>query len=756
MKKIFTLGIIAATGCLGLMAEPVTPAQALARLNSDSQARRVVGRHYSNKMRQVAELPELYVFSSGNGFMILPADDVARPLLAYSDSGEFDLDGNPALKWWLSTYSDQIAEAAEAGVEDTGSEPEDRQPISPLIQTRWNQSAPYNDMTPEIDGVHAVTGCVATAMAQAMKYHNYPPKGTGTHSYVLAADGQTVSFDFGATTFDWDNMLDTYGADATAEQKEAVATLMKACGVSVDMNYTTDESGARSSIIGSSLIDYFGYDKGLWQPQRAYYGLDEWQDMIYADLEQGLPVLYCGTGSAGGHQFICDGYSTGGFFHFNWGWGGMSDGYFQLTALDPPSLGIGGGAGGFNSNQAVVLGMRPPVEGSKAVELVYCTGNFEAVSQTAELGNPVVFTGGCMNSGCFALPVGTEFGLEVTPVAGGETQYLLFTKLTSEMPPSYGYGQIEAVFPQDMAEGSYIVKPAYKPVDGEWQAVRAELGANGELTATVSGSTVTFTANDAPEIQATNLQATSAFYWGSPFTLTFDVTNEGTQEYYGTLIPCLFSADGENTLIAEANTYPVDIQAGESSTISYTGKFSSVSSSTPEAGNYMLVIMSSATGQAVGEPIEITLNAAPTQTVIGVSDFEYVSQTADTATFRMTISCSEGYFAGNLTVAVFSNASDYSVASGSTSSVYIAAGESAQVEATVDISGLTYGDYKAGVFNRSKQATSLIEFTIADEITSISAPEENQGNAITFDLHGRQVKSPSHGIFIRGGKKVLL
>lgn len=749
-KHTATLGLIIALGTFSAFAEPITPEAALSRLNGDSQARRVVGRHKTGakQMKHIASLPELYVFSSGDGYVILPADDVAQPLLAYADSGEFAVDGNPALQWWLSTYAEQIEAASKSGAKQSQIYRASRQEIKPLTQTHWNQSAPYNDMCPEIGGKRSVTGCVATAMAQVMKYHNYPAQGSGTHSYDWTTGGKTLSFDYGSTTFDWANMLDEYTDEATDEQKAAVATLMSACGISVDMNYTAVESGASSLAIGPSLIEYFGYDQGIWQPQRQYYGLEEWEEMIYSNLAEGMPVLYSGVGSAGGHQFVCDGYSADGFFHFNWGWGGLSDGYFQLTALDPSSLGIGGGAGGFNSNQAVVLGVQPPVEGSKPVMLVYCGGSFASAQQEVQLGEPAYFTGGLYNYSCTALPTGTQFGIAVEPANGGETQYLHMTTLTKAMEPEYGYSKIAAVFPETMENGTYTIRPAFKPTDGEWQTVLAPLGAVGELSADVNNGVVTFAAKDAPSIAISNLQMNSDIYWGSQFALSFTISNTGEEEYYGTLVPVLLSSDGSE-LIAEANTYPVDIQPGDSSNESYSGTFSA--SNEPEAGSYLLALMSTETGQAVGQPIEVTLNDEPAQTEIVVNNLTVESQDAKKITFTMDVNCEEGYYAGELTVAVFPNTGGSSVATGKTQTIYIGGGESTQATATVNIGQLAYGDYIAAAYKGSAEVSQIVEFTITDTNTSIDEVAAGDANKTIYDLQGRKVTAPQRGgIYIVG------
>ena len=76
----------------------------------------------------------------------------------------------------------------------------------------------------------------------------------------------------------------------------------------------------------------------------AAYTYDNWIDLIYNELYQGRPVVYGGEGTDVGHEFVCDGYmyEGGDLFHINWGWGGMSDGYFVLSVLNPDEQGIGG------------------------------------------------------------------------------------------------------------------------------------------------------------------------------------------------------------------------------------------------------------------------------------------------------------------------------------------------------------------------------------------------------------------------------
>lgn len=193
-------------------------------------------------------------------------------------------------------------------------------------------------------------------MAQVIKYHNYPERGTGSVSYRTAS-GYNVAFDFASTPLPMSLMADVYDVTSSAESRDAVATLMLACGASVTMEYQSSASGASSASVPDALMSYFGYDSNsVAYRQRAWYGLKEWEDLIYNDLATVGPVYYGGNNMSSGHAFVCDGYSSDGYFHFNWGWSGMADGYFRLTALDPATQGIGGSAAGYNWYQCVVTG----------------------------------------------------------------------------------------------------------------------------------------------------------------------------------------------------------------------------------------------------------------------------------------------------------------------------------------------------------------------------------------------------------------
>ena len=324
------------------------------------------------EISSAAGFSNVYVFTTDNSFVLLSADDCVQPILGYSLTSRFEIENMPANKRaWIQGYSDIIQYAIEH--QTRASAEVARQwhdlaegnldmgraitVVAPLIQTQWDQGWPYNNLCP--DGT--VTGCVATAMAQMMKYWNYPPTGIGMHSYEW--NGQTVSADFGSTTYDWDNMLNSYSDNSTEAQQNAVATLMFHCGVSVDMNYGpgwAGGSGAFAESIAGALINYFNYSPETQLIYRANYSSNDWTNMIKAELDQSRPIVYCGSGSGGGHAFVCDGYNNSNYFHFNWGWSGYCDEYYSLDDLSPGPGGIGSGSiGEFNDSQNAVFYAQP-------------------------------------------------------------------------------------------------------------------------------------------------------------------------------------------------------------------------------------------------------------------------------------------------------------------------------------------------------------------------------------------------------------
>ena len=408
------------------MAEDVTPAEALKQATQFVQNRIASGQHSRRaagtpaQLTQTGKVSGLYVFNVDNngGFVVVSNDDRTEPVLGYSDSGAFDPDNMPEnMRAWLQGYADEIAwlkkhpDAAVSTSRRTG-ESNIKTPIEPLVETKWNQGEPYNkecpyyyedeygdysySLTQETNEYeHCVTGCVATAMAQVMKYYEWPAQAT-TNIPSYKWQGYTMS-SLSPVAFDWGNMIDDYSNGYSTDQATAVATLMKYCGYSVQMDYG-ESSGAVTNKVADALTTYFNYESTTVSKNRNYYTYANWIELLYHELYEGRVVLYHGASTGGGHAFVCDGYQGEDYFHINWGWGGTSDSYFKLSAMNPYDQGIGGSSSkdGFSYLQGAIVGIQKPDEGGTVLDLQQTPNlSFKSVSlspSTISLGESVDVT----------------------------------------------------------------------------------------------------------------------------------------------------------------------------------------------------------------------------------------------------------------------------------------------------------------------------------------------------------------------------
>ena len=425
---------------------------------------------------KLASLTTCYIFTTDRATLILGADELSKPVLGYIDRPVTDQTQMPdQLKWWLEEYGREIEHAQNArttskvmAVASTAParEAAARTDIAPMLATTWDQVSPYNMLTP--DPNTTVTGCVATAMAQVMKYYNYPPTGTGTVS--VSYGGGTLTMNLDQTTFSWDKMLNSYADNAgTYEEHYAVANLMKACGYAAKMKYGST-SGATVRDMANAMVNNFKYDIGLDIVYRDYCTDEEWDAIVYDNLQKGHPILYSGvTESGGGHEFVCDGYRTDGYYHFNWGWSGVYDGYFTLSALNPEGQGTGGYEGGYNKRQNIVANINTPQEGSTQPDAWMCTDNsteFTFDGRSVDMVNDYAsFANGSFAPGTFDLGVILESPMgETTPVAFYYNQ---------SIPVYYGTGEYGGTIPTSVADGAYTLMPAYN-ISGrsDWKAMK--------------------------------------------------------------------------------------------------------------------------------------------------------------------------------------------------------------------------------------------------------------------------------------------
>ncbi|MBQ0113261.1 MAG: C10 family peptidase [Bacteroidales bacterium] len=338
-----------------------------------------------NNVTSLVDIEEMYVFAGNNGgYVIVSADDCALPILGYSPTSRMQAPLPDNMLNWLRAYAWEIKQMREHGVEASNmvssqwaelenasvSPRKSSIVVSPLITTTWSQGTYYNNMCPvDNSSQHAAVGCVATATAQVMKYWNHPVQGRGSRSYNHPTYGQQ-SADFGNTTYDWTNMPVSLNANSSTAQVQAVSTLMYHVGVSIVTNYATSSNGSSAEVVArnginypcveNALRQYFDYSPEIFGARLSGMGDDNWRNLLKNELDNARPVIYTGYDFSGGHCFVCDGYDSQNRFHFNWGWGGMSDGYFAIGSLNPSVGGIGTNASSsFNLDNMAVMGIRP-------------------------------------------------------------------------------------------------------------------------------------------------------------------------------------------------------------------------------------------------------------------------------------------------------------------------------------------------------------------------------------------------------------
>jgi len=498
--------------------------------------------------------PEIffYVFTiSGSGFVIVSGDDNVTPILGYSDQAIFDPANIPQnVAKWLEGYKGGIREIIlhkiQAGKDiadqwqalQKGGTPNSASKalagVNPLIQTRWNQGTYYNAVCPG----GSVTGCVATATAQIMKFWNYPATGSGFHSYNHNDYG-TLSANFGSTTYQWNSMPNSLNSSNTA-----VATLMYQVGVSVEMNYSPQASGAYVISAQSqgthcaeyALKTYFGYKNTLQGVQRSNYTEAQWMSLVKAELNASRPVLYAGYGSGGGHCFVADGYDDNNFIHFNWGWGGAYDGYFQVNALNPGGTGIGGGSGGYNSGHQAVIGIEPP-----SATPAYNMKLYDFVSPSA--ATIIYGTSFSVNTNIANYGNATFSGDFTAAIFDNSYNFVDYIETLTGYTLQGGYHYINnLVFSTaalySLVPGKYYVGIFYRPAGGNW----LQLANNGIYSNLVSMTVIN--PNNIELYRAMNPTPGTTLTQGDVASVNLNVINTGAATFYGKYRVGLFNLDG--------------------------------------------------------------------------------------------------------------------------------------------------------------------------------------------------------------------
>ncbi len=337
-----------------------------------------------NMTRATLPVDAYYILADtvSNSSVIISGDERMRAVIGYLPDAVFDYNtAPPALLEMLRSYAAQYEFVQSGGASYSYFEAPvaEIESVEQLLATEWAQYEPYNNSCPVINGTSTLSGCLAMAMAQVMRYYEYPKKGNGIFEYKTATHNVTVYCNFtDSKYFQWRNMLDKYTGRYSDAQASAVANLAFACGASIGMDYTYNNSVSYYCDMPYALVNNFGYARSARFCQRDYYNQEEWMNMLVRELQSGRPVIYSGQDkTSGGHAFVLDGVSRDGLFHVNWGWGGQYNGYFGLDAMKP-------GADFYNFEQTALVGVNPDLVDSPAY--VFYADSFESEDKEAGLG----------------------------------------------------------------------------------------------------------------------------------------------------------------------------------------------------------------------------------------------------------------------------------------------------------------------------------------------------------------------------------
>ena len=304
---------------------------------------------------------QYYLFSAGDGgFVIVSGEDKLSPVVGYSDTG-FAGEMPPALADWLAVYCSYVNDVRAGVVEPAQTTAATGKIIEPMLQTSWNQSAPYNNYCPTVSGQRTPTGCTATATAQVMKFHEWPEKPTKDVTWHNNITDKDEVVEIKEHTYEWSKMLNHYRNGYTTEQAHAVAQLMVDVGKAINSSYAPGGTGSSDIYAARALVKVFDYSPDIRVYKRNECTYDEFISIIRENLEARQPLVHTGHGQsyAAGHAFVCDGIDENNLVHIDWGWDGAYNGFFDIGSMSPGGTGIGGGQDRYNVGQSIVANIRP-------------------------------------------------------------------------------------------------------------------------------------------------------------------------------------------------------------------------------------------------------------------------------------------------------------------------------------------------------------------------------------------------------------
>ena len=716
----------------------------------------------------------VYVFNRGtsDGYVVVSAEDRTVPVLGYADRGTFDPTHIPEnMKGWLQEYANQIRQIIRSNIKASTTAAADTARYTTAVEAllgdiSWDQGEPYNNLAPKENGITCDAGCVATAMAQIMRYHQWPAKGIGSHSY--AWNDTILSSDFSSHSYDWANMTPIYGWNSTEKEKNAVATLMYDCGVSLNMKYGTSGSGAFAFLITDALPRYFGYNSTIERRHRFFYSSQEWDGIIKAELDAKRPVLYEGQSAIiGGHAFVCDGYDRQGYFHFNWGWGGSANGYFLTSVLWPGEHNLGNAGFNFSIQQNILIGIETPKENPNPQESTYHIRTympFQLIPSTSEFSRnspiPLSIPEGMFYNEGSKIFIG-DFGFGIYNEKGQRIRTVTAIKKDT-LGTHDGINEATSfdLSLADMANGSYEMWPMCKPIGGDWDRLNYYQSAPPVVCFNVTDSLISATFGKSPWKLMVSSMNTSSLYINRKASLTVTLKNLG-EEYSGDIN--IYLLDKKTLSVVKYITCMyVDMQQGESRNLIFCTSYDA------EPGDYFLALTDDFTNPI--SMLSVTLNPEPEASNLAATDDPIVRQTASNIEVTMKLTNKGGFYSDDLYFIgyklPFHHIGDYMTIE-KMDKILLDTNDTATLKTNVNISSLASGEYCFLLIDipswnivKNKNSNYLeIPFTIqsATGIEKIGPDNLNGDTAPYYNLQGVKVNKPlQKGIYIHNGKKVYI
>ena len=697
----------------------------------------------------------IFVFNAtdGKGFVIVSGDERTEEILGYAEEGQFDerrLSGT--MRTWLKDYISQIDGLRKGQLKTSPMKVTIHKVVNKLVTSSWDQGKAsesgdaYNQQCPTISKIHCMTGCVATAMAQVMRYHQWP------EGYTTDIPGYNSNDDLGnlpklsKVKFDWKNMVDRYDEGQTNNQCHAVAQLMKYCGYSLKMDYGTDASSAYTNDVAMALRTYFGYDINSRYVKRTDYSVEGWDNLIYKEISNGRPVVYCGSNPGGGHAFVCDGYDGQGFYHINWGWGGYCNGFFKLSILNPKGGGTGSSTSnnGYSDAQGAIVGIQRPTtvtDDKRTLSLEDFTRDGHVIS--AQYGNRTGMDGDF------------DYGFAYQHADADNSSFWL--KKTTAFFETFDARTYSLDLDQiTLDDGVYNFHP-YSVLSGSgWYHMIGDYKKYFQVT--FSGGKVTdISYHPRGQLLINNVECVSNRIVNQPQEISVTIQNNG--EEFNDLFYLFASQTNDKGEAVDQVRIPVESGGEETSSLFFTPK---------ATGKWKIWLDILEDGSNNLSPWEVEIRPAPTgKTNLSILSTEIDPKTDATFKAKIKNNSSEGYYMPILCY-IFEPPKNYNIDYNRTRNLNLEPGQTVEVEFRFESLqiGNTYNinlrNYVDHTSNKTEWFGNTYKFTvngIADDImtptltTSSSPMDVYSTSGILVKENATTLDGLPKGIYIIDGKK---